>query len=166
MDTLIGIVVAILIHMFLFPPDFTKKAAKSLEKLSNQLSGILNELSNWIQLEWGQEKGNMIENKIHLSLQELHATKEMLSTAFNSLKFNPFGKKHHSLIKKYDMELKKMSKCYDYISTIVTTLKEWEKEGHLSSSDQMEASIYLQAFSKFFGNLNVQQQNELDGESN
>ena len=54
-----------------------------------------------------------------------------------------------------------MSKCYDYISTIVTTLKEWEKEGHLSSSDQMEAGIYLQAFSKFFGNLSVQRQNEL-----
>ena len=85
----------------------------------------------------------------------------MLNTASNSLKFNPFGKKHHSLLNKYDMELKKMSKCYDYISTIVTTLKEWEKEGHLSSSDQMEASIYLQAFSKFFGNLSVQQQNEL-----
>ena len=77
-DTLIGIVVAILIHMFLFPPDFTKKAAKSLERLSNQLSGILSELSNWIQLEWGQEKGNMIEDKIHQFLQELHATKEML----------------------------------------------------------------------------------------
>lgn len=160
-DTMIGIVVAILIHMFLFPPDFTKKAAKSLEKLSGQLSEILSELSNWIQVEWGQEKGNIIENKINQFLQELHSTKDILSTATNSLKFNPFGKKHHSLLNNYDMELKKMSKCYDYISTIVTTLKEWEKEGHLSSTDQKEAGTYLQTISKFFGNLNVLQKGEL-----
>jgi uncharacterized membrane protein YgaE (UPF0421/DUF939 family) len=163
-DTIIGAVIAVLIHMFLFPPDFTKKAATSFEKLTRQLSEILLELSHWIELEWGSEKAKVMEDKINLFSQELHNTKDALNMASKSLKFNPFSKKHKSILSMYQMEIKKMNKGYQYVSTIVGTLKEWEKEGQPSSYDQMEVGNHLKTLSEFFENLEVLHQNELKKE--
>ncbi|WP_159888166.1 FUSC family protein [Paenibacillus puerhi] len=157
-DTIIGVIIAILIHMLLFPPDFTKKAAESFKKLAHQLSETLLELSKWVQLEWGQGKGNIVEYKVNNLLQELNMTKEILQTASKSLKFNPISKKHKIILSRYQMEMQKMNAGYEYISNIVKTLKEWEKEGTLSSSDKMELGNDLKVLSEFFEDLKGIQQ--------
>ena len=55
-----------------------------------------------------------------------------------------------------------MNAGYEYISNIVKTLKEWEKEGALSSNDKMELSNDLKALSEFFGNFKGIQQGEIN----
>ncbi|RLL41780.1 FUSC family protein [Oceanobacillus piezotolerans] len=157
-DTIIGVIIAILVHMLIFPPDFTKKAAESFQKLAHQLSEILLELSQWVELEWEQGKGGILEGKTNNLLEELHTTKEMLQTASKSLKFNPISKKHRIILSRYQIEMQKMSAGYEYISNIVKTLKEWEKTGTLSSSDKLELGNDLKVLSKFFGNLEGIQQ--------
>ncbi len=164
LDSIIGVTVAVLIHMFIFPPNFTKKAAKSIQKLAQGLSGILLELSYWVQLEWGQEKGPIIEDKINHFLQELHDTKDILNMASNSLKFNPFSKKYRSTLTMCQMEFKKINKGYGYVSTTVETLKQWEKEGHLSSAEQIEVDNHLKALSEFYRHLDLLQQNQFNNE--
>lgn len=161
-DTIIGVIIAILIHMLLFPPDFTKKAAESFQTLAHQLSDILLELSKWVQLEWGQGKGNFVENKMNHLLQELHATKEMLQTASQSLKFNPIRKKHKIILSRYQIQMQKMNAGYEYVSNIGKTLKEWEKEGALSSSDKMELGNDLKMLSEFFEECRGIQQGEIN----
>ncbi|KXZ23243.1 hypothetical protein AXI59_09090 [Bacillus nakamurai] len=161
-DTIIGVIIAILIQMFLFPPDFTKKAAESFRTLAHQLSEMLSELSKWVQSEWGQGKGNVMEYKMNNLLQELHTTKEMLQTASKSLKFNPISKKHKTVLSRYQIEMEKMNAGYEYISNIVKTLKEWEKEETLSSSDKMELGNDLKVLSKFFEGFKGIQQGETD----
>ncbi|OEI76649.1 hypothetical protein BG616_12575 [Bacillus subtilis] len=161
-DTIIGVVIAILIHMLLFPPDFTKKAAGSFQTLAHQLSDILLELSKWVQLEWGQGKGNLMEYKMNHLLQELHATKEMLQTASQSVKFNPIRKKHKIILSRYQMQMQKMNAGYEYVSNIAKTLKEWEKEGTLSSSDKMELGNDLKMLSEFFEEFKGIQQGQIN----
>lgn len=161
-DTIIGVIIAILIHMLLFPPDFTKKAAESFQTLAHQLSDILLELSKWVQLEWGQEKGNLMEYKMNHLLQELHATKEMLQTASQSVKFNPIRKKHKIILSRYQMQMQKMNAGYEYVSNIAKTLKEWEKEGALSSSDKMELGNDLKMLSEFFEEFKGIQQGQIN----
>ncbi|MBY8911999.1 FUSC family protein [Bacillus sp. YC2] len=161
-DTMIGVIIAILVHMFFFPPDYTKKAADSFRTLARQLSDTLSELSKWVQSEWGQGKGSTMEYKINNLLQELHTAKEMLQTASESLKFNPIRKKHKIIVSRYQIEMQKMNAGYEYISNIVKTLKEWEKEGALSSSDKMELSNDLKVLSEFFDDFKGIQQGETD----
>ncbi|MBT2574972.1 FUSC family protein [Bacillus sp. ISL-51] len=161
-DTMIGVIIAILVHMFFFPPDYTKKAADSFRTLAHQLSEILFELSKWVQFEWGQGKGNIMEYKMNNLLQELHTTKDMLQTASKSLKFNPIRKKHKIILSRYQIEMQKMNAGYEYISNIVRTLKEWEKEGDLSASDKMELGNDLQVLSEFFAGFKGIQQGETD----
>ncbi|AEB65676.1 hypothetical protein BUN12_3086 [Bacillus amyloliquefaciens] len=161
-DTVIGVIIAILVHMFLFPPDFTKKAADSFRSLARQLSDTLSDLSKWVQSEWGQGKGNLVEYKMNNLLQELHTAKEMLQTASDSLKFNPIRKKHKIILSRYQIEIQKMNAGYEYISNIVKTLKEWEKEGLLSSSDKMELGNDFKVLSEFFEGFKGIQQGETD----
>lgn len=161
-DTIIGVIIAILIHMLLFPPDFTKKAAETFQTLAHQLSDILLELSKWVQLEWGQGKGNLMEYKMNHLLQELHATKEMLQTASQSVKFNPIRKKHKIILSRYQMQMQKMNAGYEYVSNIAKTLKEWEKEGTLSSSDKMELGNDLKMLSEFFEEFKGIQQGQIN----
>ncbi|MDN0189807.1 MULTISPECIES: FUSC family protein [unclassified Bacillus (in: firmicutes)] len=161
-DTIIGVIIAILIHMLLFPPDFTKKAAETFQTLAHQLSDILLELSKWVQLEWGQGKGNLMEYKMNHLLQELHATKEMLQTASQSVKFNPIRKKHKIILSRYQIQMQKMNAGYEYVSNIAKTLKEWEKEGTLSSSDKMELSNDLKMLSEFFEEFKGIQQGQIN----
>lgn len=153
LDTIIGVIITILIHMLLSPPDFTKKAVTSTEKLALQLSDILLELSNWVHLEWGREKGKVMEYKINLFLQELHNTKDTIDLASKSLKFNPLGKKHAAILTMCKMKMEKINKGYQYVSTIVGTLKDWEKAGQLLSNDQIEAGNHLKTLSEYFRNL-------------
>ncbi|WP_396123275.1 aromatic acid exporter family protein [Bacillus subtilis] len=161
-DTMIGVIIAILVHMFFFPPDYTKKAAESFQKLAHQLSDILLELSKWVQSEWRQGKGDLVEYKMNNLLQELHTTKEMLQTASQSLKFNPISKKHKIILSRYQIQMQKMNAGYEYISNIVKTLKEWEKEGILSSSDKTELGNDLKMFSEFFDDFKGIQQGEIN----
>ncbi|MEH7627427.1 FUSC family protein [Bacillus sp. FSL R5-0603] len=161
-DTMIGVIIAILVHMFFFPPNYTKKAAESFQKLAHQLSDILLELSKWVQSEWGQGKGDLVEYKMNNLLQELHTTKEMLQTASQSLKFNPISKKHKIILSRYQIQMQKMNAGYEYISNIVKTLKEWEKEGALSSSDKMELGNDLKMLSEFFDDFKGIQQGEIN----
>ncbi|WP_144554914.1 aromatic acid exporter family protein [Bacillus sp. X1(2014)] len=153
LDTIIGVIITILIHMLLSPPDFTKKAVAATEKLALQLSDILLELSNWVHLEWGGEKGQVMEYKINLFLQELHNTKATIDLASKSIKFNPLGKKHAAILSTYQMKMEKMKKGYQYVSTIVGTLKDWEKAGQLLSNDQIEVGNHLKSLSEYFKNL-------------
>ncbi len=161
-DTFIGVIIAILVHMLLFPPDFTKKAAESFQTLAQQLSDMLLELSKWIQLEWGQGKGSIMEYKTNNLLQELHTAKEILQTASKSLKFNPVSKKHKIILSRYQIEMQKMNAGYEYVSNIVKTLKDWEKEGVLSSSDKLELSSNLKVLSECFEDFKGIEQGEIN----
>ncbi|WP_029575283.1 FUSC family protein [Bacillus siamensis] len=161
-DTVIGVVIAILVHMFLFPPDYTKRAADSFQTLAHQLSDTLLDLSQWVQSEWGQGKGTLMEDKVNNLLQELHTAKEMLQTASESLKFNPIRKKHKIILARYQTEMQKMNAGYEYISNVVKTLKEWEREGALSSSDKRELGNDLQVLSEFFAGFKGIQLGETD----
>ncbi|WP_368237333.1 aromatic acid exporter family protein [Bacillus velezensis] len=161
-DTVIGVIIAILVHMFLFPPDYTKKAADSFQTLARQLSGTLSDLSKWVQSEWGQGKGNLMAYRMNNLLQELHTAKEMLQTASDSLKFNPVRKKHKNIISSYQIEMQKLNAGFEYLSNIVKTLKEWEKEGELSSSDKIELGNDLQVLSEYFAGFKGIQQGETD----
>jgi len=159
-DTVIGVIVAILFHMLLFPPTYTKKAAESFQQLARQLSEVLLELSEWVQSDWGQGKGNRLEEKTNHLLQELHSTKDTLKIASESLKFNPLSKKDKNILFRYQLEMQKMKAGYEYVSNVVKTFKAWEKEGTLSSNDKTGLGNYLKVMSEFFGNFNGRQQEE------
>ena len=58
--------------------------------------------------------------------------------------------------------MQKLNAGFEYLSNIVKTLKEWEKEGALSSSDKRELGNNLQVLSEYFAGFKGIQQGETD----
>ena len=58
--------------------------------------------------------------------------------------------------------MQKLNAGFEYLSNIVKTLKEWEKEGALSSSDKRELGNDLQVLSEYFAGFKGIQQGETD----
>lgn len=152
-DTLIGAAIAVLIHMLVFPPDYTKRAEASLQQCVDTLSNLLLEMSYWVQFEWGQDKGSDLDHKIQNFLQDVHTTQEMLQKASKSLKYHPFNKKHKVVVSDYQKALKKVSKGYDYVTTTVATFKEWEKAEPNTPKDQIEIGNDLKTLSDYYKKL-------------
>lgn len=102
-DTLIGAIVAVLLHMLFYPPNFTKQASKIFNEFAQHLTLTFIKIANWIQTGSNQEDGYTIQEEINALLKELHQTRKLLKAASDSLNFNPFGKKakkHSSIFSK------------------------------------------------------------------
>jgi gas vesicle protein len=161
-DTIVGAVVALLVHMFFYPPDYTKEAAASLRKTTRQLSEIFADIASWIEFEWGQGRATKVENRINQFQQELSTAKSLLKSASKSLQYNPFGKKHHFTISICQSELKKQEKAYLYLSAIIGTFKSWEKECHLTPKEQSDIGRQMKALSEHFKDVEGYLQSKAD----
>ncbi|RHW38957.1 FUSC family protein [Neobacillus notoginsengisoli] len=149
-DTLIGAAVAVAIHTLLLPPNFTKEASRSCQQAARQLSGLLQEMAGWVQLEWGKSEKYELEERLKNSLNSLHTAKETLQVATNSLKFNPLSKKQKSMLNTTRQQLQVLAKGYEYASTILNTLREWQKEATLTPSDKTVIGNDLALLGDFF----------------
>ncbi|CEG28930.1 FUSC family protein [Bacillus sp. B-jedd] len=149
-DTAIGAAVAIVLQLILFPPNFTKEAANSFQKSARQLSGLLSEMANWIQSDWGRSQKYELEERLKNSLKDLHTAKETLQIATNSLKFNPLAKKHKATLKKYRGQLRLLENGYEYCSSVLKTLRVWQKSGRMSTQDRRDLENDLFMLGGFF----------------
>ncbi|WP_053368154.1 FUSC family protein [Bacillus sp. FJAT-27245] len=149
-DTIIGAVVAVIVHMILFPPDFTKDAEAAIKKASHKLSVLLGEMANWVHSEWGFDKQTEMENRRKDLLDDLHTVKDTLNIASRSLKFNPLGKKHKDTLSSYKTRLHILENGFEYASAVIGTLTEWEKAGQLSPADKTMLRTDLQILKDFF----------------
>ncbi|RDU37721.1 FUSC family protein [Neobacillus piezotolerans] len=149
-DTIIGAAVAVIVHMILFPPDFTKDAEIAIKKTSHKLSVLLGEMANWVDDEWGANKRTEMENRRKDLLDDLHTVKDSLNIASRSLKFNPLGKKHKEALSSHKTRLKLLENGFEYASAVIGTLSEWEKTGTLSPIDQTMLKTDLQVLKDFF----------------
>ncbi|WP_144480281.1 aromatic acid exporter family protein [Cytobacillus oceanisediminis] len=161
-DTIVGAVIALLIHMFFYPPDYTKQAAASVGRLTRQISDIFAEVSHWIEFEWGQGKSTEVESSINQFQQELSTAKTLLKSASKSLKFNPFGKKHKFNISRCQSEIQKLEKAHTYLSTVTGNFKNWEKELLLTPGEQADMGRQIKNFSNHFKNVGTSLQIETD----
>lgn len=149
-DTIIGAAVAVIVHMILYPPNFTKDAGAAIKQTSHKLSVLLGEMANWVQSEWGSNKRTEMENRRKDLLDDLHTVKDTLNIASRSLKFNPLGKKHKETLSGYKTRLKLLENGFEYASAVIGTLSEWEKAAHLSPADKTIVRTDLEVLKDFF----------------
>jgi uncharacterized membrane protein YgaE (UPF0421/DUF939 family) len=144
-DTLIGALVAVIIHMIIFPPNFIKQAEGSLQKFGNHLSTTFMRVSNWVGSGLEKGEGYQVEAEVKTLLDELHQMKNILKDTSDSLKYNPFGKKSIKKLQNYQQKVYFLNQCYTYLSSIVGTFFAWSKAGTITPlqiavwADQIQA---------------------------
>ncbi len=163
-DTLIGSIVAVLLHMLFYPPNFTKQASKIFNEFAQHLTLTFIKIANWIQTGSNQEDGYIIQEEINALLKELHQTRKLLKAASDSLIFNPFGKKSRKALQHFQQKLFYLNLGYTYISSVIGTLTAWSTAGTMTNVQQALWADQLRELSHFFAEKENPAGQKLPGE--
>ena len=140
-DSIIGVAVALLLHVFLNPPNFTKRAIAQVEGLPNQLADKLKSMTTWLGAGAPQKNYFMADfNLLHKKMLEVE---KQIQKAELSLKFNPLSQKSKALLNEGEFLLKTLHQVSTDIDGLFKIMDEWSKTGSLTK-ESME--VWIQNF--------------------
>ncbi|PGZ93299.1 hypothetical protein COE51_23940 [Bacillus pseudomycoides] len=148
-DTIIGALIAIIIHMMIFPPNYVKEAHWTLKQFGSQLVQLFEKTAQWVNTNCDPVKGQHLRKNITNLLQELHQVQEDFKLAEKSLKLNPFIKNKKQILKQNEQLLLQLKTGYIYISNILNTFNDWSKTDVISKVDQQQWAIQLQMLGRY-----------------
>lgn len=149
-DTLIGAIVAVVIHMIAYPPNFTKQAEMNFQKFVEHLSITYKKVSTWIQSGLPIGEGHNLQAEVKILLEELHLMRSIINDASDSLKYNPFGKNSKKQLQKYEQSVFDLSPGYTYLSSVVGNLNAWAKTGTITPMQIAIWADQIQSLGLFF----------------
>ncbi|WP_053362853.1 FUSC family protein [Bacillus sp. FJAT-27251] len=148
-DTLIGLGVAVLLHMLLFPPNFTKKAEQTLSEFSRLLSeGFIN-IAGRLESNAEKEEWKMEAEQKNL-LQELHNAREMINKASQSLKLNPMASNSREKLSVCKERMKQLSNGYSIFIQITPLLRNWALSDKMTAAERTAWARQMNVLARFY----------------
>lgn len=133
-DTIIGIIVAILIHAFILPPNFTSFANESFQTVKNLLIKKLEGLAVWI--ENGASSDNYFQAEMNgMVWNKLQDAFQNVNKAENSLRFNPFKRKSKRELELIKENLAILRKEYNIIEQFYENILQWNEQETISKKE-------------------------------
>nr|WP_254119569.1 FUSC family protein [Bacillus sp. FJAT-29790] len=132
-DSVIGVIIAVLLHILLYPPNFSKKALKEMEELPQLLVGKLQSLARW--LESGASQNNYFESSMNQFRNRLSQVEQQFKKAELSLRFNPLSQKSKIALSMGESRMKTINKIATDIEFLFDIMNEWQKAGSLSERE-------------------------------
>lgn len=129
-DSIIGVAIALLLHLFFNPPNFTKRAITEVEVLPNKLADKLKSLATW--LEAGAPQKNYFNSDMNLLRKKMFEVEKQIQNAELSLKFNPLSKKSKPLLYKGKFLFKTLNQVSADIDVLFRIMDEWNKIGSIT----------------------------------
>ncbi len=137
-DSIIGVAVALLLHLFFNPPNFTKRAITEVVELPNKLADKLNSLAMW--LEAGAPQNNYFNSDFNQLHKKMLEVEKQIQKAELSLKFNLMAKKSKAQLNEGELLLKTLHQVSADIHDLFNIMDEWSKTG-LLTKESIEAWV-------------------------
>ncbi|GAB1798392.1 FUSC family protein [Priestia megaterium] len=148
-DTIIGALVAVIIHIIIAPPNYVKEAQKTLSQFGLHLGESFEKMAYWVNNNCGfVERENLINDTTNL-LHELHQVEKEFKKAEKSLKLNPFVKNKKQMLKQNEQFLFQLKQGYTYISSILATFSDWSETNYISTVDRQKWAIQLEVLGEY-----------------
>jgi uncharacterized membrane protein YgaE (UPF0421/DUF939 family) len=132
-DSIIGVAVALLLHIFVNPPNLTKKAMKEVEELPNMLADKLKSLAVW--LESGAPQKNYFKPDMNLLRKKMLEAEIKMKKAELSLKCNPLSQQSKPLLQKEEFLLQILNQVAADIDVLFQIIDEWSRTGSLTKEN-------------------------------
>jgi uncharacterized membrane protein YgaE (UPF0421/DUF939 family) len=111
-DTIIGAIVAIVIHILIFPPDSVNKARKKMIHFADHLSNHFMNTALWVQEGCSSSETQILQTILQTLFKELHQATTELDNAEQSLRYNPFGTKKRASLQELTRQMKHLRSGY------------------------------------------------------
>jgi Aromatic acid exporter family member 1 len=134
-DTVIGAVIAILINMFVFPPDYTPAARESVTQSATQLAGRFQAIAEWLLRGANVDEGRALQDDTRTYLEALHQTEERVRQARQALKFSPMVRRRREGLRGCEEELLHLRQGYAHATGSMRTLLEWSDYGTMTAEE-------------------------------
>ncbi|WP_242220844.1 aromatic acid exporter family protein [Bacillus cereus group sp. BfR-BA-01380] len=148
-DTIIGALIAIIVHMVIFPPNYVKEARSTLNQFGFHLVQLFEKTALWVNTNCDPITEQHLRKNITTLLQELHEVQKDFKLAEKSLKLNPFTKNKKQILRQNEQLLLQLKTGYIYISNILNTFSDWSQTDFISKADQQQWTVQLQMLGRY-----------------
>lgn len=142
-DTLIGALVAVILQMLFFPPNYTKQLLNSIDDFSEHLVQSINHIANWVENGAQEMEGDHLQLTKKQLLQELHQINNLLTDAYDSVKFNFFASNDRKSLQQHQQRIHHLTMGYNYLAICLEIVRSWFAAGTVSEHYQMAWSEQL-----------------------
>ncbi|BFH62997.1 FUSC family protein [Paenibacillus azoreducens] len=134
-DTVIGAVVAVLIHILLFPPDSINTAKQKMIRFADHLTVLFFKTAEWVEDGCSTSKAPTIEKELQTLFQKLHQATTDLDKANQSLRYNLLAQKKRAAIDELTRQMDQLRSSFANLSDMIRIFIKWSKSGNFSKED-------------------------------
>ncbi|MCE5172330.1 aromatic acid exporter family protein [Paenibacillus profundus] len=148
-DTVIGAVIALLIHMLIFPPDSVNKAKKKMIHFTDHLSNHFVNIALWVKEGCSSSEAQTLQTELQTLFRELHQATTELDKAEQSVRYNPLGRKKRDILKKLNQKMHQLRSGYANSADMIRVLAKWSESGNFAKEDQRIWAVHLNTLAGF-----------------
>ncbi|NOV02306.1 FUSC family protein [Paenibacillus planticolens] len=135
-DTVIGAIVALLIHVMIFPPDSVNKAKKKMIHFADHLANHFTNTALWVTEGCSTAKTQDLQYKLETLFQELHKATNELDKAEQSLRYNPIGANKRNTLKELNQHMNRLRSGHAKLGDMIRILAKWSESGNFAQENQ------------------------------
>ncbi|MDR0269940.1 aromatic acid exporter family protein [Paenibacillus sp.] len=136
-DTIVGAVIALLIHILLLPPDSIKPANQKMIQSADHLTVHFFSTAQWVKDGCSSSKAQTMEDELQALFQELHQATTELDKANQSLHFNPLAQKKRNALNELTRQMDQLRASFANLSDMIRIFMKWSENGYFTREDGM-----------------------------
>ena len=130
-DTVLGAVIAVLVNMFIVPPDYTPTVRAAVIQAGEQLAKRFREIGAWALQGADLTAGVKLQEETRGYIDQLHRVSDDVQKAIRALRFSPLVMHRSKTLMKLDQDIFPLRQGYAHAAGILRTLMEWKATGSL-----------------------------------
>jgi uncharacterized membrane protein YccC len=130
-DTVLGAVIAILVNMFVVPPDYTPTARAAVTQAGERLARRFRAMGEWALQGAELSAGVRLQEEIRGYVDELHRASDDVKKAIRAVRFSPLVVHRSKTLMKLDADMFHLRQGYAHAAGMLRTLMEWKASGAL-----------------------------------
>ncbi|WCK53397.1 aromatic acid exporter family protein [Aneurinibacillus sp. Ricciae_BoGa-3] len=135
-DTIIGAVIAVIVNMFILPPDYTNLAATSISKGADALAARFREIALWLEQAAPIKEGEILRHKTFSLLQDVRKLEDNVKQAEKAIKFSPLLKERCERLTYLKQEMQALGQSYIHAAEMMEILVDWRINGRMTNEDR------------------------------
>ncbi|SEB82187.1 FUSC family protein [Paenibacillus sp. GP183] len=137
-ETIIGAITAIIINMFILPPDYTKEASQSLHQAASDLAEHVRDISKFVYEGRDDHAKSDLKSKTTKLYNDLDQATERITKALHALHFSPLIRKRRKQLIKYQQLLHRLQQVYIHLLEVQRIILEWKQAGGMREASAQE----------------------------
>lgn len=149
-DTSVGILLAVIIQLYVFPANYKKEIKKMIIPFTNQLSELFRRTAGWVHRGCHKDEGERLTQEIKHFLEMSQNTDKSLMEMNKNMKYYPLSAQKYRTITGYQKQLNSWRDAIMYLECTVKTVGKWSTTGLMSNMDRKNCSKQLKEIGEFF----------------